>query len=159
MNNLNKKYVYAAIAVVVVVAIGIGVYFQMAGNKNKPGNGDGLSQNGLESLEPGTGAPLPDNASTTGGTGTKKLSYGDAIKAYPYRFQFVNCSANPGTMSVKKNSPVMLDNRDKTAHTIKVSGQSIRIAPYDYQILYARTEGISVMTCDGGGSARLNVEK
>ncbi len=160
MNNLNKKYAFAAMAVIIIVAIGIGTYYRANNSKNKSLDTNGVSQNGLEGLEPGTGAPIPESTpTTTGSSSSKKLSYGEAIKKYPFRFQFINCSANPGSMSVKRNTPVMLDNRDKTAHTIKANGQTIRIAGYDYQILYPKTEGESFITCDGGGSGKLNVEK
>ena len=159
MNNINKKYAFAALAAIIIIAVGFGLYNRAAKNKNQALDGNGVSQNGLESLEPGTGAPIPESAPTTTGSGSKKLSYGEAIKKYPFRFQFINCSANPGSMSVKRNTPVMLDNRDKTAHTIKANGQTLRIAGYDYQILYPKIEGESFITCDGGGSGKINVEK
>ncbi len=120
-------------------------------------------------LQPGTtnqlsnGQPEPTASPTPTGS---KLSYGEAIKTYKYRFQFSNCHATPGTISVKKGQPVMLDNRDKVAHTIKANGQSFRIAGYNYALVYPAIVTkdnvdltLSNITCDGGGAGTLNVEK
>src|SRR6266404_3384722 len=82
------------------------------------------TQNAATTTPPQTKAPAP------------KLSYGAAVNAYKYRFQFSQCHGNPGSLTVKKGSPVMLDNRDAVAHTIKANGQSFRIAGYDYAVLY-----------------------
>ena len=88
----------------------------------------------------------------------------------PWRFVTIHsdggCHGNPGTISVKRNTAVMLDNRDKVAHTIKANGQTFRIAGYDYALIYPATVTkdnidltLSNVTCDGGGAAFLNVEK
>lgn len=114
----------------------------------------------------GTASQSVSNTTPTPTPPAKKLSYGEAIKAYKYRFQFVNCHGNPGMISVKKGDPVMLDNRDAVAHTIKANGQSFRIAAYDYALVYPSIVTkdnvdltLSNLTCDGGGAATLNVEK
>ncbi len=131
------------------------VAFVLIFNNKSPKDSQQLVSNSEQNLPAATPTPTPEPTAT----GTKKLSYTEAVKTYKYRYQFVNCSANPGTLSVKRNTPVMLDNRDKKSHTIRVSGQTIAVAALDYQLLYPKTEGTFQMTCDGGGTAVLNVEK
>jgi hypothetical protein len=154
---MNKKSLLGGIIVLLLIA-GVIIYFQ-----SKKHTASNSSVNQVDNQQTMTASSSQDTASTTpnqGSTGgMKKLSYGDAIKAYPNRIQFVNCGGNPGTVSVKRNTPVMLDNRDKTKHTIKGGGQSFTIAGYDYAVMYPKTEGTFQLTCDGGGSSILNVEK
>lgn len=162
--NKNKKITIGVVAVIALLIIGYAVYndnknkAEIANNQQANQNQDILSAEGQE------GAPLKDSAMP--GTATKKLSYEEALKTYRYRFQFSDCHALPGTISVKKGQPVMLDNRDKAAHTIRANGQTIRVAALDYAVLIPRLEAVgdikfdtSNVTCDGGGSAILNVEK
>lgn len=160
---MNKKYIYASIATIVVI-IALILYFNKSSNKNITNNEPAGQQANTQSTT------TPEQSTTTTEQATtntvKKLSYGDAIKAYPFRYQFINCSANPGQMTVKKGTAVMLDNRDKVAHTIKANGQSIRVAALDYAVIYPKlvtagepTIASPNMTCDGGGSGLLNVEK
>lgn len=89
----------------------------------------------------------------------KKLSYGDAIKAYPERFQFSKCQGSPATMAVKKDTPVMLDNRDSYAHTIKAAAQTFKLPGYGYVIFYPKVLGNIAVTCDGVNRVMLNVQK
>ncbi len=153
--------VLGIVIILAVVLIGYAIYERNEEYNQPEGNGQPTAQQG--------GNPAPQ-ASSTGangvGTGTKKLSYGDAINTYKNRFQFSQCHGNPGIISIKKGQPVMLDNRDKVAHTIKANGQTIRVAAYDYALLYPANVTVgnvsadaSNVTCDGGGAATLNVEK
>lgn len=160
---MNKKYIYASIIAVVVI-IALILYF------NKSDKDDSSKQtpteqqtNDVNTNPEQTTTSTPEQTTTTP---PKKLNYGEAIKAYPSRYQFINCSANPGQMTVKKGTAVMLDNRDKVAHTIKANGQSVKIAALDYAVIYPKlvtigepTTASPNMTCDGGGSGLLNVEK
>ncbi len=154
----DTKGLYIGLGIILVLLI---AYFIYAGMQKKNGsNNQTLSSDNSASVTP---TPSPTEAPATG---TKKLSYGDAIKFYKFRFQFVNCNGNPGILSVKRGTPVMLDNRDKVAHTIKANGQSFRIAGLDYAVLYpniltsnSTSAANSNITCDGGGAATLNVEK
>jgi hypothetical protein len=152
MTDKDKKYLYIAIAVVVLAVIAYAVYTSRKNNSSPQSNQQ--TSNDQASTTP----PTPTNGA--------KLSYGDAIKAYPYRFQFSQCHGTPGIISVKKGAAVMLDNRDKLAHTIKANGQTFRIAGDDYAIVHPATVTkdnvdltLSNVTCDGGGAATLNVEK
>ena len=90
---------------------------------------------------------------------SKKLSYGEAIKAYPYRFQLVQCQTTPAIISVKKGAVVMFDNRDSNTHTVKAGGPSFKIAGYDYALLHTYSVGEFDVVCDGANRAVLNVEK
>lgn len=155
-NNTNKTYAYIAGVVVLLILGAIGVYAYSHQNTDDKNTKQPVTQ--LQN-ENNIVSPVATTTNETPAVGTKKLSYGEAIKAYPYRFQFVNCSGNPGSMAVKKGAIVMLDNRDKIAHTIKADGQTFKIAALDYALL--RTSAISntFITCDGGGSAMLNVQK
>src|SRR4051812_10029428 len=111
----------------------------------------------------------PSVATTTKTPSTapvKKLSYEQAITTYKNRFQFSQCHGTPGLITVKKGQPVMLDNRDATSHTIKANGQTFKIGGYGYVIVYPQQitkDNVNLtlanITCDGGGSATLNVEK
>lgn len=148
---MKNKYLYIALGVVVLLLI---IYAA----RRHSGNNQTSSQqtNGQNSL-----APAPSPSPSTG-----KLSYGQAVDTYKFRFQFSQCHASPGFLSVKANTPVMLDNRDNVAHTIKANGQSFRIAALDYAVVYPQLPtgaGVNLadsnMTCDGGGAGTLNVEK
>ena len=152
----NKKGMWVGLGIVVLIIIFVLVSrknYQFVGNdetNNPSGQESGAAQ------APQT-YPLP---------GTNKLSYGEAIKFFKNRFQFVNCHGTPGVISVKRGVPVMLDNRDKKAHTIKANSQSFRIAALDYTVVYPALAtkdnvdmSLSNVTCDGGGAASLNVEK
>ncbi|MBL8030286.1 MAG: hypothetical protein JNN11_03490 [Candidatus Doudnabacteria bacterium] len=92
-------------------------------------------------------------------SGAKKLNYGEAIKKYPFRIQFANCNGSPGSLSLKRNTALMLDNRDSIAHAVKVAGQTYVIKGYDYALAYIGQEGAYNLTCDGGGAASINIEK
>jgi hypothetical protein len=89
----------------------------------------------------------------------KKLSYEAAIKAYPERFQFSQCQGTPASISVKKGSPVMLDNRDAVAHTISADTQTFKLAGYGYDVFYPAVLGKLPVSCDGKNRVTLNVEK
>lgn len=98
---------------------------------------------------------------TTPAPGAITQSYADALKIYStsgYRFQFVNCKATPGKFTIKKNSKFMLDNRDNTAHKIKVGSVTYNVGAYGFAIATAKTLGLNYITCDGGGAAQIQVE-
>ena len=147
-------------AVLAIVVIGYGIYYY---NHRSSPNQDNSQQPGQQQTTPN---PAPQASLTKAETAGKKLPYAEAVNTYKNRFQFSQCHGNPGMLSVKIGVPVMLDNRDNATHAIKANGQSIKIAPYDYAILYPAKvtvgevgTGSSNVTCDGGGSVVLNVEK
>ena len=110
----------------------------------------------------------PATKKTTTKTSTKAplsvtQKYLDAVKVYKntgYYFQFLNCHASPGTLTMKAGRKFMLDNKDNATRSIKiVGGQSFRITAYNYAIATVPSkEGIYYITCDGGGSAQLKVQ-
>jgi len=59
-----------------------------------------------------------------------KLSYGEAVKTYPYHFQFINCAGSPGTINTAAGGKVMLDNRDNISHKITVGDKNYTVAAY-----------------------------
>lgn len=152
---MNKTTAYALAGVAVIVVAAVAIYASNRKNNN-PGTlpATGLQQtpdqNSQASATP-IAAPAPKPA--------PRLNYGEALKAYPYRFQFSQCHGLPGSMVVKKGSIVMLDNRDPKAHTIKADGQTFRVNAYDFALLHTSLISNSFVTCDGGGAAMLNVEK
>jgi hypothetical protein len=150
----KKQYVWGGLALVVVLVIlGVWQAKRQDATVEQPTGGQNVS--GQTPEAPATTTP----ETAAGQTPAKKLSYGEAIKKYQYRIQFVNCSGNPGMISVKRNIAIMLDNRDNKKHTIKVAGKTYTIAALDYALAYIPTEGTHNLTCDGGGSATVNIEK
>jgi len=61
---------------------------------------------------------------------------------------------------MKTGTKFMLDNRDGVSHTIAIAAfQSFRIEPYGFAIATAPAAiGAHYITCDGGGSARIDVQ-
>lgn len=93
--------------------------------------------------------------------GAVSQSYAEALKEYSasgYRFQFVNCKASPGSLTIKKGVTFMLDNRDNRSHKIKVGATTYSIGAYGYVIATAKTVGLNYILCDGGGTGRLQVQ-
>ncbi len=155
----NKQKTIYLVTCAVAILLLVWAFYKHPENKKRQGE----EWAGWEQDKPLSGNE-ESGANTT--TGTKKLSYTEAVKTYKFRFQFVKCSGNPGLLSVKRGTPVMLDNRDSKAHTIRANGQSFRIAAYDYAVVYPNIITrdntdltISNVTCDGGGAATLNVER
>lgn len=88
--------------------------------------------------------------------------YGAAVGVYGksgYRFQFSNCSGNPGTLTMKVGTKFMIDNRDNISHKISIGTKSYQLAAYDYAIVTIQKVGKFNITCDGGGSASVWVQK
>jgi hypothetical protein len=89
-------------------------------------------------------------------------NYEKALNEYRAKgayFQFVNCAGNPGTLTLKRGTVFMLDNRDSKAHTIKVGKLSYKLAGYGYKLVNPQTLGLNQITCDGGGAAVVNVQR
>ena len=150
-DQTNRTYTYIAVGVVVLALVAWGIYANS-------------HQNGTPPYGAGQVASVPNATSTPTSTPTsagsgKKLSYGAAIQAYPERFQFSQCQGRPSVIAVKKGTPVMLDNRNATAYTIKADTQTFVIAGYDYAVFYPQVLGNLVVNCNGKPSVTLNVEK
>lgn len=86
-------------------------------------------------------------------------AYQKAVETYQYRFQFVNCHGNPGTLTVKQGAKVMLDNRDAATHTYGFGGAKYTVKGYSFVIVAAPKAGTHYLTCDGGGAAQMITQK
>lgn len=151
---MNKNYIYTAVGILVLALIGWGIYaYNHQGNDVSDNSQQAVVQNNQANQTNATTTP------TSTPTTTKVLSYGDAIKAYPNRFQFLQCKGTPAVIAVKKGTAVMLDNRDTVAHTILADTQSFRIAGYSYAIFHPSVIGNLTVKCDGKNSVTLNVQK
>lgn len=98
-------------------------------------------------------------------SGDAKTAYQQALDKYTFRIQFKDCRgigeppSAGGSLVLKKGTPLMLDNRDKIAHTIAFKGVSVKVGAENFAIVTPTVLGIYNVTCDGGGSASLNVEQ
>lgn len=106
-----------------------------------------------------TTSTAPSKGTVTTKPTTQGLSYQRALAAYPYRIQFVSCHGNPGKLTVKQGSKVMLDNRDERTHTIMVGRNKYSIKGYNFTVVTAPTAGTYNITCDGGGAAQMITQK
>jgi hypothetical protein len=122
---------------------------------------DGVDETPEEELVPATppspsqGAPKP----------AARLTYDQALAVYGsggnnYRFQFAaNCQSTPSSLTLKKNSKFMLDNRDEVAHTFKIGSQTIRLNKYAFAVVTARQTGDLAILCDGVNRAKILVQQ
>ncbi len=158
----NKKVVYIGAGVVLLIVI-LFLVFSKKGNQSNP-------------AFPTANEVPPAGAATSSATTPKKSSpqanqplsatqrYLDAIRVYKsagYYFQFVDCHGAPGSFTLKAGKKFMLDNRDGKAHKIAVQGgQTFQVKAYDFAIATApSTVGVHYITCDGGGAAKIIVQK
>lgn len=97
---------------------------------------------------------------TVTGTQSKPTqNYMDALALYGNsRYQFVNCSGNPGSLTFKKGVKFMIDNRDNETHQIKIGTKSYTLGAYSYAIVSVAKAASFNITCDGGGAAHANIE-
>jgi len=154
---MNKKSTIITWSVVGVIIIAIIIIAAYNHHKNSE---MAMTQSGssTQMTEP-TPSPTPTAAATPTATGAASLSYQEALKKYPERFQFNSCQGTPATIAVRKNTPVMLDNRDKVGHTFVADKQTFKLGGYGYYVFYPETVGNLTVTCDGKNSVTLNVEQ
>lgn len=84
--------------------------------------------------------------------------YGEAVAKYDYRFQFVNCSGNPGSLTMKLGVKFMIDNRDNSSHQIAIGTNIYKLEAYDFAIVNIQKVGDFIITCDGGGAAHVLIQ-
>ena len=151
-----KKY---APYVLVGVAIGILLYALVARpdgtNREVPGLpvSDDAGVAG-EQAAPPDAVVGGETEATSGDYPKKGLPYIES----GYRIQFADCHGSPGSLTVKRGKYFLLDNRDETAATIGVAGQSYKIGPYGVAVAAVWKVGEHNITCNGGGAAKLIVE-
>ena len=152
-----KKY---APYVLVGVAIGILLYALVARPDGK-GTGDMSGTPAPAPTAPPAAETTPPDVVLGGQTEAVSGNYPKAGLPYVesgYRFQFSDCHGTPGQLTVKRGKYFLLDNRDDSAITIAVAGQSYKIGPYGAAVAAVWKEGVHQITCNGGGAASLNVE-
>jgi hypothetical protein len=92
-----------------------------------------------------------NNSKTTSSPGAATPEYMAALNTYRnsgYYFQLSNCSANPGSLTMKKGSRFMIDNRDNKAHRVTIGSKVITIQGYGFAIVNADKIGTNNITCD-----------
>ncbi len=122
-----------------------------------------------DTLASTSSANQPTATKTTSKTPVKstiaaEIKYSEALNLYRNAgryYQFVNCSATPGTMTLKAGTKLMFDNRENKPHKIAIGKvSSYNVSSYGFAIATAPSAaGQYYITCDGGGAALLNVEK
>ncbi len=163
MNENSKKSIIFVLLFAIIMSLGVLVYFKT--QKGSVSKNDGPSESQVISPQ-----NIPDQvppAETAGEVkpeelkpASSKLPYDQALESYKssgYRIQLSNCSGIPGKMNIKQGTKFMVDNRDSVKHTVKLASVSRSVAPYDYEIFVAPKYGTYNLTCDGKGSAELNV--
>lgn len=151
----KSNYIAAGVFVLVVIVLGIYAYNHQGGGAQNTQQSYSQGSSTVATVATTTPTSTP---TSTGASGTN-LSYGAAIKAYPERFQFTQCHGTPATIAVKIGTPVMLDNRNATAYTIKADTQTFKLVGYGYAVFHPEVLGNLVVTCNGKASVTLNVEK
>jgi hypothetical protein len=150
--NKNLPYIIAGVVGLILIVWGLYAFNHQSNTVTNTNNQQAAQDTAISG--DATSTPTSTPVSTTG-----KLSYSDAMKAYPERFQFNLCQGTPASIAVRINTPVMLDNRNPVAYTIKADTQTFRIAGYDYDVFYPKVLGNLVVDCNGKPSVTLNVEK
>jgi hypothetical protein len=103
-------------------------------------------------VKPAPVAPSPLSASAA------YLKALDTYKKAGLYLEFTNCHGLPGSLSVKKGTGVMLDNRDNKGHTFGFENKLYGAGSYRYVIVTPQHTGTDYITCDGGGAAQLLVQ-
>jgi hypothetical protein len=160
----NRQTVGIAAAAVVLILVGTLLRVSPSESPDSPADRKGV-EDFLRALHiVGTGEEEPEAAApqaeapAAAAPSAAVLTYEQAIDLYVgRRFQFVNCRGNPGSMVVTKGTKFLLDNRDPAAHTIVVGKASYRVPGLGFAVATASTVGLLNITCDGGGSASINV--
>src|SRR5579872_163171 len=148
----QKKYTYIAAGIIVLILVAWAIY---AYNHQNTGSQTSSTQNQENTASTQSATSTPTSTPVT--IPSNKLSYGAAIKAYYERFLFSNvCQGTPASISVRKGSPVMLDNRNATAITVKADTETFRLAGFNYDVFYPEVLGNLTVTCNGKNSVTLN---
>ncbi len=163
MNENSKKSIIFVLLFAIIISLGVMVYFKTqkgsVSKSNVSGDPQTISpQNTPDQTPPKDVVPeaKPEEVKPVSG----KLPYEQALENYKssgYRIQLSNCSGIPGKMNIKQGTKFMVDNRDSVKHIVKLASVSRSVASYDYEVFVAPKYGTYHLTCDGKGSAELNV--
>ncbi len=113
-------------------------------------------------IKPGVKIVTTKVATKTNTTTVETEDYGAALNIYGksgYRFQFVNCSGNPGYLTMKLGVKFMIDNRDNKSHQMAIGNKTYKLEAYDFAIVSIQKVGDFIITCDGGGAAHVLIQK
>ncbi|MFA5062152.1 MAG: hypothetical protein WC526_03320 [Patescibacteria group bacterium] len=171
MHDNNKKYWVIGLGILAVLLI---VYLFWK-NGQTPIGTPNQNEQGLNPTSSLTSAVVPTSTPTSTPNAAKKSTtkvstpisatqrYLDALKIYKnsgYYFQFVDCHASPGSLTMKKGKKFMLDNRDGFSRKIAIyQYQTFTVGAYGYAIATAPNKaGTYYITCNGGGSASILVQ-
>lgn len=172
---MTKKNLTILVVAVLLLATGTGYAIWNTNNKantnsdtnsdtptfiaGTPINDDGSDEMTVSAII----APGIEIIKTKTGTSTAVTkNYSDALSIYAksgYRFQFSNCSGNPGALTMKIGTKFMIDNRDNESHLISIGTKTYKLAAYDFAIVSIQKVGKFNITCDGGGAANVSVQK
>ncbi len=154
----TKEAIYIITAVIILVVV---LYLTFRNQLNSSGNQPNQSVTTTD-----TPVSIKEEKASVKSNTSKSASqrYLDAIKIYKnsgYYFQFVDCHGLPGSLTLKAGVKFMLDNRDNDTHKISIQGgQSVWIGAYNFAIVTAPSAiGTHFITCDGGGAAKIIVQK
>jgi hypothetical protein len=120
---------------------------------------DGVDETPTEELIPASPPPSSQQP-----VAPARLTYDQALAIYGsggnnYRFQFAaNCQPVPGSLTIKKGSRFMLDNRDSEPHTFKIGTQTVRLNKYAFAVVTARQTGDLNILCDNINRAKILVQ-
>ena len=162
MSVSSKKGILLVLIVCIFIALSVLVYVKVSAPKSVTTTTDDTKTQPLkeEQNKPVDETTLVNDTGADSKTATTKEAYEKVLEDYKrsgYRIQISNCSGIPGKMNIKQGTKFMVDNRDKDKHTIKVASVSRIVEGYDYEIFTAPKYGTYNLTCDGKGSALLNV--
>jgi hypothetical protein len=163
MTDNQKTAMWSVVGVVAIIIIAAWIW-RSSGTDNQTANTSNTAQVASTGETASSTDSTPTSTPKAATPAQKSLAYTQAINTYQYRIQFSDCrgtvgnSTNVGTLSIKKGTKFLLDNRDPEAHTIAFKGQSYKIPAYGYVVATATTVGEYPVTCDGGGAAVLKVQ-
>jgi len=164
---MNKNVLFLLALAIPLLTMGAGCAKQVANNQTSPTTvatttttvATTTDEGGISAvIEPGVTVVKTKTGNSTSAT----KSYIAALGIYEksgYRFQFSNCSGNPGSLDIKLGTKFMIDNRDNESHEIVIDTKKYQLAAYDFAIVSVQKAGSVNITCDGGGAAHVQVEK
>lgn len=90
------------------------------------------------------------------------LTYSEALNTYKNRVLINGCRGTVGvqdsnTLSVKKGTAFLLDNRDTRGHMMMFGGQSVQVGAQDFAIISPQRTGVYPLTCDGRDAMNFNI--
>ena len=165
----SKKGILVILVICIVLALSALIYLKVnSGNQPAESGQQSEQENNVTPVNAenktetpnAEGAKPAETKPETVRTQPTKEAYEKVLEDYKrsgYRIQLSNCSGIPGKMNIKQGTKFMVDNRDATKHTVKLASVSRTVEAYDYEIFVAPKYGTYNLTCDGKGSAELNV--